>query len=207
MAKKEKYYVVWKGITPGIYETWRECEQMIKNYPDARYKSFTSLAEAEYAYKTGPYSIAAPKITSAVVKSLHSIVKDSIAVDAGCEGNPGRLEYQGVNPHTGEKIFHMGPFEQGTNNIGEFLAIVHALALLRKKENQTTAIYSDSITAISWVRNKRIKTNLQKNSRNEILFTLMDRAMTWLNTYPFKNKILKWETEEWGENPADFGRK
>lgn len=207
MAKKEKYYVVWKGITPGIYETWQECLEMTKNYPDARYKSFKSLEEAEYAFKSGPYSIAIPKVTVQKNRSLHGIVKDAIAVDAGCEGNPGILEYQAVNLHTGAKIFHMGPFEDGNNNIGEFLAIVHALALFKKQGNGHTTVYSDSVTALSWIRNKKIKSNLQKTRKNEDLFKLIERALLWITTNTYTNPVLKWETEVWGENPADFGRK
>ena len=205
MAKKDKYYVVWKGVTPGIYETWRECEEMIKNYPDARYKSFKSLDEAEAAFQSG--SGIAPKISKPKSLSISQIKKDAIAVDAACEGNPGLMEYQGINIHTGEKLFYKGPFEQGTNNIGEFLALVHALAYLANLKKTNTTIYSDSITAISWVRNKRTKTNLIKTKKNEILFTLMERAITWLHSNHYSNPIVKWDTEAWGENPADFGRK
>ena len=32
-------------------------------------------------------------------------VKESIAVDAACSGNPGELEYRGVDLQTGEEIF------------------------------------------------------------------------------------------------------
>lgn len=205
MAKKDKYYVVWKGVTPGIYETWKECEEMVKNYPDARYKSFKSLEAAEQAFHTG--SSFAPKLNKKKSNLSSQIVKDAIAVDAACEGNPGIMEYQGINIHTGEKLFYKGPFEQGTNNIGEFLAIVHALAYLSKLNRPNTTIYSDSMIAISWVRNKRTKTNLVKTKKNEILFTLLDRAINWLSANKYSNPIIKWQTEEWGENPADFGRK
>jgi len=205
MAKKDKYYVVWKGVTPGIYETWKECEEMVKNYPDARYKSFKSLDEAEAAFQSG--SSLKPKISNRNRGISSKIKKDAVAVDAACEGNPGIMEYQGINIHTGEKLFYKGPFEQGTNNVGEFLAIVHALAYLTNLKKPDTTIYSDSITAISWVRNKRTKTNLIKSKKNEILFTLMDRALNWLHSNHYTNPIVKWETEEWGENPADFGRK
>ena len=58
------------------------------------------------------------------------------AVDAGCSGNPGPMEYRGVDMRTGKQIFHFGPI-QGTNNIGEFLAIVHALALMEQRASQT----------------------------------------------------------------------
>ena len=135
------------------------------------------------------------------------IIKESIAVDAACSGNPGNMEYRGVYTKTKEQIFHQGPFPQGTNNIGEFLALVHGLAFLKKEGRDITPIYSDSRTAIAWVRNKKVKTELERTPRNEQIFELIERALKWLNSNTYKNPIIKWETEDWGEIPADFGRK
>jgi ribonuclease HI len=90
--------------------------------------------------------------------------------------------------------------------MGEFLAIVHALAHC-KKHNITLPIYSDSRTAIAWVRNRLAKTTLERTAKNARVFELIQRAEDWLCTNTYVNHILKWETELWGENPADFGRK
>jgi ribonuclease HI len=170
------------------------------------------LKEAEDAFK-GNYwqSVQKPQSTTAgkQIKSSVLVGKynvESISVDAACAGNPGKLEYQGVETGTKRVLFSMGPFPQGTVNIGEFLAIVHGLAFL-KKHNSLLPIYSDSKTAISWVKNKAIKTNLERNKKTEELFILAERAVQWLKDNPYSNKILKWETEFWGENPADYGRK
>jgi len=92
-------------------------------------------------------------------------------------------------------------------NVGEFLALVHALALLKKNNDNSTMIYTDSRTALSWVKNKRVKTTLKKTSKNKSIFLLVDRAITWLKSNSFETKIVKWNTEKWGEIPADFGRK
>lgn len=206
MAKKQKYYVVWDGHNTGVFDDWKKCEAQVKNYPNARYKSFDSLEEAQQAYKQRPsFAKRTPHLYKS--KNLSQIVQDSIAVDAACEGNPGILEYQGVDPHKGIKLFHQGPFPDGTVNIGEFLAIVHALAWLKQQGRPQTAIYSDSITGLSWVRNKRIKTNLVKSRKNADLFRLVERGLHWLESNTYSNKLLKWDTENWGENPADFGRK
>ena len=132
---------------------------------------------------------------------------ESLSVDAACSKNPGIMEYQGVATKTGEVIFHKGPFAEGTNNIGEFLALVHALAHLKKSGMTNVPIYTDSKTAQAWVRNKQVRTTLKKSSQNEILFVLMQRAVAWLKSNQYENKILKWNTEKWGEIPADFGRK
>lgn len=128
------------------------------------------------------------------------------AVDAACSGNPGPMEYRGVDLATGEQIFHFGPV-YGTNNIGEFLAIVHALALMDKEGIRDKAIYSDSVNALLWVRKKQCKTKLRRDASTEQLYQIIARAETWLRTHTVTTPILKWETAKWGECPADFGRK
>lgn len=208
MAKQKKYYVVWNGVQPGIYDSWAECKLQITGYPDARYKAFKSKAEAEEAYSGGPGSVQSKTRKTRVAPAKDAKIQwKSIAVDAACSGNPGDLEYRGVHTKTGEEIFRQGPFKEGTNNIGEFLALVHALALLQKKGETTLPIYSDSRTAMAWVRNKKVNSNLKKTNRNAKLFDLVDRALHWLKNNSYKNPIEKWETRDWGEIPADFGRK
>lgn len=202
-------------MTPGIYDSWEKCQQQIKGYPQAKYKSFESLEEAEAAFggnfaqhiqfksPSRPGS-AALKPKSAKPSSA-TIVWDSISVDAACSGNPGVLEYQGVDTKTKTPIFHQ-KHPLGTNNIGEFLAIVHALAMFHK-QGKDTPIYTDSRNAMLWVKQKACKTKLVRNSKTENLHQIIERAENWLRTHTFKNPILKWETEAWGEIPADFGRK
>lgn len=215
MAKKQKFYVVWQGHIPGIYPTWEACQQQIHGFPAAKYKAFETKAEAEYAFKLGYQQVIAqaqPSKTNSKNNANHpkvaqKIISDSISVDAACSGNPGLMEYQGVNTISKTRIFHQGPFRDGTNNIGEFLALVHALAMLHKLGNDHTTIYTDSKTAMSWVKNKKAKTTLALTKHNEELFELIHRAESWLKTHTWKNPIIKWETEILGEIPADFGRK
>ena len=128
------------------------------------------------------------------------------AVDAACSGNPGPMEYQAVDLQTGARVFHFGPM-YGTNNIGEFLAIVHALALIDKQGDRNRVVYSDSYNAILWVKNKKCKTKLDRNSQTEALFQIVERAENWLRTHQVMTRVMKWETKKWGEVPADFGRK
>ena len=128
------------------------------------------------------------------------------AVDAACSGNPGPMEYQCIDLATGQRIFHFGP-TMGTNNIGEFLAIVHALALMEKQGITNKVIYSDSYNAILWVNKKKCKTTLEHNNKTTELHNIIARAEQWLRTHNVTTPIIKWETKEWGEIPADFGRK
>ncbi len=208
-----KFYVVWEGRRPGVYHSWDECRKNIEGYPHAKYKSFLSKKEAEAAYTDRPDRHIYKKEKSdtenkpAVKLKAGSPVKDAICVDAACSGNPGRMEYRGVDPNTEEVIFHKGPYEDGTNNIGEFLAIVHALALLKQKQLHTKIIYSDSKIAIGWIKKKKCGTKLERGRKNEALFELIRRAENWLHQNEYTNPVLKWETDLWGEIPADFGRK
>lgn len=200
---KQKYYVVWSGRNPGIYLSWDECKQQVMGFKGAKYKAFPSEIEAKQAFQTGvrENSNSAPSKTQST-----DYIKNSISVDAACSGNPGDMEYKGVYTESSEEIFHFGPIANGTNNIGEFLAIVHALALSKDK-NLDLPIYSDSMTALSWVRKKKANTTIEQNESTKKLWDLIIRAEEWLknNTYP--NKLLKWETKQWGESKADFGRK
>ncbi len=130
---------------------------------------------------------------------------DAWAVDAACSGNPGNMEYQCIDLATGARVFHFGPV-YGTNNIGEFLAIVHALALMEQKGLHKT-LYSDSYNAILWVSKKKCKTTLERNEKTRRLYDIIARAEAWLLRHPVQVPIIKWETAQWGEIPADFGRK
>lgn len=210
MAKK-KFYVVWDGIETGIFDTWDKCKAVTNNYPQAKFKSFKTLEMAKNAFSNNYFEVVGKQVfeTELTKEELLKIGKpilNSISVDAACSGNPGKMEYRGVITETKKQLFIKGPFDEGTNNIGEFLALVHGIALL-KKDNNTLPIYSDSKIAISWIKQKVCKTKLEKNEKNSSLFELIIRAENWLKTNSYENKILKWETKAWGEIPADFGRK
>ncbi|MDO4692144.1 MAG: ribonuclease H family protein [Porphyromonadaceae bacterium] len=207
MAKKPKWYVVWQGHEPGVYNTWEDCKAQTIGYSGARYKSFDTQSEAMRAYEEGAESYMRHNyVREADALSIEPPAFRALAVDAACSGNPGVLEYRGVLVDERREIFHVGPFPKGTNNIGEFLAIVHGLALL-KKHHLAMPIYSDSVTAIAWVRNKRCKTLLPRDAQTEHLLGVVARAEQWLKENTYETQILKWDTSRWGEIPADFGRK
>lgn len=209
MAKK--YYTVWKGVNPGVYDSWTDCQLQIKNYKGALYKSFATREEAEVALNSPAHhylhsSEKSGQASHVAKKQLpENFDTNCLAVDAACSGNPGPMEYRGVYLLTGQEIFHYGPV-YGTNNIGEFLAIVHGLALL-KKQGLNMTIYSDSRNALNWVKQKKCKTKLERTERTEQLFQMIERAEKWLRENTYTMPVLKWETEQWGEVPADFGRK
>jgi len=212
MAKKKKYYVVWKGKKTGVFTSWDVCKKQITGFEGAQYKAFINKLEAEKAY-TKTYNDYKGKETKKKILSASEKAKygkpvlKSLAVDAACAGNPGRLEYRGVLTDSKKQVFIQGPFANGTNNIGEFLALVHGIALLKNKKLDDLPIYSDSRIAMSWLKKKQCRTNVKFSESNQDLLILIKRAEKWLKENTYKNPILKWETKAWGEIPADFGRK
>lgn len=222
MAKKQKYYVVWQGNQPGVYDSWAECEKQIKGVAGAKYKSYESRILAEQAFRVGPDLAASVVEQQTKGDSILGIddegmtvvrpdytgprpVVDAIAVDAACSGNPGVMEYQGVYVASHTQLFHFkAPL--GTNNIGEFLAIVHGLAFL-KKNRMSQILYSDSVNAINWVRAKQCRTKLPLTPETAKLYEIIRRAEAWLHNNSYTTEIRKWDTEHWGEIPADFNRK
>ncbi|MFD1615939.1 ribonuclease H1 domain-containing protein [Gelatiniphilus marinus] len=211
-SKKKKYYTVWKGNKTGVFESWDDCKAQIKDYQGAVYKSFSTFNAAKKALKgnykdyIGKTQKFKSELSDAQLKKIGQPNYNSISVDAASSGNPGVMEYRGVDTKTKKQLFIQGPFDEGTNNIGEFLAIVHGLALL-KKNNSDRILYTDSKTAISWVKKKNCNTKLARNQKNKTLFDLVERAVDWLKNNTYQTVIVKWETKAWGEIPADFGRK
>ena len=224
MAKKQKYYVVWQGKRPGIYTDWETCKAQVVGVQGAQYKSFDTMAEAESALRM-PYSSVVASTARATASAgtpgvlfvdengmtavrpgtENPPVLDALAVDAACSGNPGVMEYQGVYIPTRTRVFHY-KHPKGTNNIGEFLALVHGLSYL-KKHGLKQLIYTDSVNAMSWVRQRQCKSKLPVDAATADLWDYVHRAENWLKQNTFTTEIRKWDTDHWGEIPADFGRK
>ena len=232
-----KYYVVWKGFATGVFDSWEEAQIQVQGYPDAQYRSYKTMEQAVEAFRAGydqdgliqevkkqvaqlnkeghnivwdpekaGKTVNTPPTTPVQPKPVAQYIKRSIAVDGACGGNPGPGEYRGVFVETGQQIFHFGPIQGATNNIMEFLAIVHGLGFL-EKQNLYIPIYSDSVNAQLWVRNGKCKTTIKPDDTNTELFDMIERAENWLKTHNFRVNIYKWDTKNWGEIPADFGRK
>ncbi len=206
-VQKTKFYVVWKGRKTGIFSSWEKCAAQVQGFPGAQYKAFASRRAAEQAFQE-QYAAHAGRPASARewLFSPNPPVPGSWCVDAAHSSKTGQLEYRGVQLESGRVIFHRGPYEHGTNNVGEFLAIVDALMLL-DRQKKAFAIYSDSSTAIGWVKKKHCNTDLVRDAKNAALFDLVHSAEAWLRGNSFNNPLLKWDTEAWGEIPADFNRK
>lgn len=213
---KQKYYVVWRGHTKGIFSSWAECERNVKGFIGAQYRAFGTRYEAERAFAKS-YAVFQGKAPSQGKWKLSRAkpVLPSISVDGAADGSPGNTEYRGVKTETGEPIFSAGPFREGTNNVGEFLAIVEGMRWLRKY-GLDWPIYSDSENAIAWVMARKCNTKLMRTTANARLFEKIAEAESQLRRDREDRLseggrkgpiVLKWDTRRWGENPADFGRK
>jgi len=204
---KNKFYVVWHGLKPGIYASWEACKAQIEGVQGARFKGFPDSKSAEKAFEMGFDRFKnATAIEKQAVQNGPPPIGQSIAVDAACSGNPGKMEYRGVFTETGTEVFRSKVFAEGTNNIGEFLAIVHCVAWQQNKKIKYP-IYTDSRNAIAWIKAGKARTKLIPSSKNAELFDVIKRAENWLKNNKIHVPIIKWETERWGEIPADFGRK
>jgi len=212
MAKKPKFYVVWKGRETGVFSSWDDCKAQTNGFDGAVFKSFESKELAEEAFKSSSFQYVGKnkKVVSSLSKEelerIGTPIEDAIAVDGAWDNTTGLVEYQGRYLKTYEVLFHIGPLEDGTINIVEFLAIVHALAL-SKQWHWKIPIYSDSKIALGWIKEKKARTNHPPSEKNKKLFEMIARAEKWLENNTYENELLKWETKAWGENPADFGRK
>ncbi len=189
-----KFYVVWRGRKPGVYNNWSDCQMQVKKFSGAKFKSFATEDEAITAFYNNP------------IKTSEIPLPNSYAVDASCiGGNPGTIEYQCVSVQNRVRIFKSKQYSNGTSNIGEFLGIVHALAFFQKRGDETV-IYSDSINALTWLQNGRCNSQV-KLSADDPLSNLIKRANIWLANNQYRSQVLFWDNRIWGENPADYGRK
>lgn len=213
--KHAKFYVVFKGRKPGVYKTWGECQRNVSGYHGASFASFKSETEAFQAFATGDLAIWKEKNEELKKeKWSHAPPMRSggtfLVVDAACSGFPGPVEFRGVIMPDKAEAFKFGPFRYGSNNIGEFLAIVTGFRWL-KERGMNIPIYSDSKVAIGWVLGNGIcNTTMDRETMDTVLRREIVAAEKWL-TFPcaalYKKALHKWDTEEWGEIPADFGRK
>lgn len=162
---KQKFYVVWRGLAPGIYTHWPDAEKQVKGVAGARYKSFLTQGEAEAALQSGPGKTSTAKTASKDKKSRTSVdnVKENVPrwhevdiyCDGACDPNPGPAG-TGLalyRDHALSELWY-GLFNPtGTNNTAELQGLLHALRLAKGAvdEGRQTAIHCDSRYAIDCV--------------------------------------------------------
>jgi len=212
-----KYYVVRNGKKKWIFDSWDETKVIVEWFQNAKYKSFDDYDIAKKSFDMW-YDVFFGQRDKKVKKDKKEIIKNkkiltpSICVDASCMGNPGNLQYQIVDTGNLCNIYKSPIFEHWTQNIWEYMAIVHWMMILSENDfyKKYKIIYSDSNTAISWIVNKKPKTSLIRDIYNIKLKNQFEKTNKWLleNTEKIKNiQVIKRETKYRWEILADFGRK
>lgn len=126
---------------------------------------------------------------------------EGIAVDAAHSTKNLVTEFQAIDLATGERIFYENLGNQ-TVNIGEFLGVVEAAKYIIENDFQPRTIYSDSVTAITWFKNKATSSSKKCKA--------LQKAEIFLKAFAYDVdtiEVIHWDNKGWGETPADFGNK
>lgn len=132
---------------------------------------------------------------------MNNYPKEGITVDAAHSEKKRITEYQVVDLKTGDRLFYNNLGNQ-TTNIGEFLGLMASIKYIIENDFHPRIVYTDSVTAITWFNNKKTASK-KKNTelqRSEIFLKVMDCDVSTI-------EVKHWNTNEWGEIPADFGNK
>ena len=124
-----------------------------------------------------------------------------IATDGAHSAKERLTRYRAVDLSSGMELFNHS-IGNWTNNIGEFLGIVEAVKYILTHPEAPRIIYSDSITAITWFRNKQCASSRRcdKLLMAEVFLKVMDAKISDI-------QVIHWDNREWGETSADFGNK
>lgn len=212
-----QFYGVWIGRNPGVYDNWNDCKSQVDKFAGAKYKKLLSTTYNEALNEFNQNAITAvansPKTTTINnANKNHSNAgvpeKDVLTVDGASNGK--NCEFRAVWYPSNKEVFASKTYDGGTNNIAEFLGLIFALKYLIKNE-MPLKVYTDSVTAMAWVRNGKANTTAHTTGKaTEELNNLITKSETFLRENKLllsKAQILKWETKAWGEIPADYGRK
>lgn len=211
---KKKHYVVWVGRTTGIFGNWADTEAQIKGFSGALYQSYKTIEEATAAFNAGSPNAAATVISQSksaakvnVLPPAGKPTHECLTVDGAFSGSTKVMEYRCVMNVSGEVIFRSKPFVGGSNNLAEFLALIGAMRYRDSIGEPLLDIYSDSKTALAWVRDKQLNTTIDIDSLDPVVQGRITAAMRYLKANPPPKNLKKWDTAAWGEIPADYGRK
>lgn len=127
---------------------------------------------------------------------------DKIIVHSTANTKTKRMAYKGFNESTNKWIFKVKYKGYCTQNVADFMAIVHALHYC-KINNIDLPIYNDNLVAIKWVKDKKVNSLLIKTKENHELFQSFENALVILKQNDFLNPILFWKKKELGniKNP------
>jgi ribonuclease HI len=156
-----KFYVVWSGRQTGIFSDWPSAQRAVDRYPGACFKSFSTRAEAERAFRS-------PANLPPAASNEHEVTKRargagpgappfdvSIYCDGACDPNPGHAG-SGIAVYRGGRLAELwfGLYHpRGTNNTAELNALLHALRMAETEitTGNTVEVCSDSAYSINCI--------------------------------------------------------
>lgn len=177
----KKHYVVWKGIKPGIYDSWPAAKSQTDGRADAQFMGFPTKEEAELAYKsTYTKALMQRSLTKTPNNSVYTTTKSSTAItkpstktatnysvntldiadlniycDGACSPNPGKSG-TGMAVYEKETLTSLwyGLYEaNGTNNTAELNGILKAFHFAQPHiaQQKHVQILSDSKYSIDCI--------------------------------------------------------
>ena len=179
-TNKKKFYAVKIGKISGIYESWAECEPLIKGFPGAEYKSFPTRAEAEF-YLTG-VAPSAPQEELPPQGTLYAYVDGSYNIESGFygygvvlifpdghteeqQGGDKKEEVATMRNVAGELKGAMIAMQYAVNHGFSEVKIFHdyeGIAKWAKGEWKTNLDATAAYREFSWMIQSRIKVSFQK---------------------------------------------
>ena len=147
-------YSVNKGLQPGLYNSWKDCEKNVKGYPNAIFKKFKDKGDAEYFLINGKDPPKHEEDTNEI-KNNENTKKYQIpsGINVFTDGSRILKEnnfYGGYGIYFGDNDERNKgePYTDGeiTNNRAELFAILESLKILKKEidEKQIINIFTDS---------------------------------------------------------------
>ena len=199
---KENFYAVAKGVTPGIYDTWNECEKNVKGYKGAIYKKFSKREEAEQfliskSFEEKDNNVVSKDGTSEnldLEKKIERILekKGVVAFTDGGYDNKTRTAGYGVyilEPGNAEPveisdIVRTDRFEQSNNVTAEVMGVTTALDWVISNEFDTVTIFHDYEGIGKWANGDwQAKSDIAKwylKQLNETYKEFLDISYVWV---------------------------
>lgn len=158
MAKK-KFYAVASGRQCGIFTDWSITEKQVKGFGGAKFKSFSSRADAEKWLDDPVYQKKPSSFDKKTQKKVYPQAESTdivIYTDGSSLNNPGPGGYGVVILEAGREKELSGGYRLTTNNRMEMMA---AIVALRRLETGTKPIklYSDSSYLVNGINKGWVK--------------------------------------------------
>lgn len=193
-----KYYVVWRGHSPGIYENWNACKAQVKGFKYSYYRVFPTFKSANEAFGL---SLTEFKRRQQFKENTFNLRPNSIVVSSKYEEKNMETVFTAFKVgDPPEILFRTAICGKSTHNIVQFLALAASIKYCYEN-GLKSPIYSDNPVALKWIRDRKINSQVIRSDRNQEVFDLVDEAIYWLNCNSYNNQLIEWDVEKHGYLP------